>query len=70
MACLMNLLRHLQRNKTLGNKSVIARLPDYKFDPEEHFEDVCVLQGQMELMQHLLQLWPMPLLLLPTQKSR
>ena len=29
-----------------------------------------VLQGRMELMQHLLQLWPMPLLLLPTQKSR
>ena len=25
---------------------------------------------RMELMQHLLQLWPMPLLLLPTQKSR
>ena len=31
---------------------------------------MCVSQGRMELMQHLLQLWPMPLLVLPIQRSK
>ena len=87
MACLMNLLRHLQRNKTLGNKSVITTL--------ETVATTLMQQTLMMLMMYHLvmlkqmkilgksenaedkqiwdcrtKLWPMPLLLLPTQKSR
>ena len=31
---------------------------------------MCVLQGLMDLMQHPLQLWPMPVLVFPIQSSR
>ena len=58
---------------TWGQGEVVSlrSLPDYKIIMiQRNILKMCVLPGRMELMQQLLQLWPMPLLWLPTQKSK
>ena len=58
--------RHLASSGTWGQGEVVSlrSLPDYKVD-QRNILTISVAQGLMELMQPLLQLWPMPLLVFP-----
>ena len=71
---LPRILRHLASSGIHGVKGrLLASAPCLTNSLiEEHFDDVCVTGADganAACSEHVLQLWPLPLLVFPTQKS-